>query len=400
MSNLPYFNSYLYKKVLHFEWILIILCCIAQALAWRYAPPDPTAPNLKVSLLLLGIVAALSFVRPYKGNYYDRLCFLFLDLIVISGAISAGLARFLFPLFVVVVAKACLLLDRKGLIIVFCSAFLCQLAFYSFKISIVNPAILAHGATPIALVNLIGGALVSSYAPIAMMVLVAMVTLSLLAEQNQRLETERLSREVQTLATELERTRIAREIHDSLGHTLTSLNIQLDIARKLQERNPEKATDALDVAKQLASQSLTDVRMAIQSIRDTSDFNFENALHNLLADVKQRNEMDVDVKLDVQDLPPSVAFQIFRVIQECLTNVQKHAEASQVKIELEQTDEKLKLNVSDNGRGMPTEQQHSGFGIRGMRERIESMNGTVAITAQPNKGTNINVSIPVKSEVT
>jgi signal transduction histidine kinase len=400
MDKLPFFNSFLYKKVLHFEWILIILCCIAQALAWRYAPPDPTAPNLKVSLLLLGIVAALSFVRPQKGTYYDRLCYLFLDLIVISGAISAGLARFLFPLFVVVVAKACLLLDRKGLIIVFVSAFFCQVAFYSFKIAIVNPNILAHGVTVVALINLIGGALVSSYAPVAMMVLVAMVTLSLLAEQNQRLETERLSREVQSLATELERTRIAREIHDSLGHTLTSLNIQLDIARKLHDRDPEKSTESLELAKQLASQSLTDVRMAIQSIRDTSDFNFEKSLHGLLDDVKQRNGMEVDVKLDAPDLPSSVAFQVFRVIQECLTNVQKHAEASEVKIELEQSGEKIRLVVSDNGVGMPTEEQHSGFGIRGMRERIESMNGIVIITAQPNEGTNINVSIPLKTEVT
>jgi signal transduction histidine kinase len=225
------------------------------------------------------------------------------------------------------------------------------------------------------------------------------VTLSLLAEQNQRLETERLSREVETLATELERTRIAREIHDSLGHTLTSLNIQLDIARKLNERDPQKSTDALELAKQLASQSLTDVRMAIQSIRESADFNFENAVQGLVDDVKQSQSVDVELKLDVENLPSSVGFQLFRVIQECLTNVMKHANASQVKIELEQNGEKLRLNVSDNGCGMPTDEQHSGFGIRGMRERIESMNGTVAISAQPNQGTHINVSIPVRHEV-
>jgi signal transduction histidine kinase len=399
MNKLPHFNTYLFKKVIHFEWILIIVCCIAQLVAWRFAPPDPTAPNLKVSLILIGIVAALSFLKPQKGGYYDRLCYLFLELIVITGAISAGLARFLFPLFVVVVAKATLLLDRKGLIIVFFSAFLCQLAYYSFKYAIITPGLFVHGWTAPAIAALIAGALVSSYAPVCMMVLVVMVTFSLLAEQNQRLETERLSREVQSLATELERTRIAREIHDSLGHTLTSLNIQLDIARKLHDRDPGKSFDAVELAKQLASQSLTDVRMAIQSIRESSDFNFENALQTLLNDVKKgQDTMDVELKLDVQDVPASVGFQVFRVIQECLTNVQKHAEASEVRIELEQSGENLRLNVSDNGRGMPLETQSTGFGIRGMRERIESMNGTVAISAQPNKGTSINVSIPVKTE--
>jgi signal transduction histidine kinase len=397
MNKLPYFNTYLYRKVLHFEWILIILCCLAEALAWRYANQDPSAPNLKVSLLLLGIVAALSFVRLQRGNYYDRLCYLFLELIVISGSIAAGLARFLFPLFVVVIAKACLLLDRKGLLIVFFAAVLCQISFYSFKIHIVNPQLWTQ-PTLIWAVNVVGGAIVSAYAPIAMMVLVAMVTLSLLAEQNQRLETERLSREVQSLATELERTRIAREIHDSLGHTLTSLNIQLDIARKLHQRDPEKSTDSLELAKQLASQSLTDVRMAVQSIRETADFNFETAVQGLVEDVKQSESMNVELKLDIEALPPSVGFQLFRVIQECLTNVLKHANASEVKIQLEQSGEKLKLNVSDNGRGMPIEVQTTGFGLRGMRERIESMNGTVAINAQPNKGTNINVSIPVKAD--
>lgn len=399
MSKLPHFNAYLFKKVIHFEWILIIVCCIAQLFTWRFGPADPTAPNLKVSLILIGIVASLSFLKPHKGGYYDRLCYLFLELIVITGAIAAGLPRFLFPLFVVVVAKATLLLDRKGLIVVFVSAFLCQIAYYSFKYAIIKPGLFVHGWSAPGIAMLLASAVVASYAPIAMMVLVVMVIFSLLAEQNQRLETERLSREVQSLATELERTRIAREIHDSLGHTLTSLNIQLDIARKLHGRDPGKSNDAVEIAKQLASQSLADVRMALQSIRESSDFNFENALQDLLNDVKKRQDsMDVELKLNLQHVPPSVGFQVFRVIQECLTNVQKHADASEVRIEVEQSGENLKLNVSDNGRGMPSDTQHTGFGIRGMRERIESMNGTVAISAQPNKGTSINVSIPVKAE--
>ena len=366
MSKLPFFNSYLYKKVLHFEWALLILCGVAEAMAWRFAPPDPTAPNLKVSFILLIVVGATSFVRPYKGTYYDRLCYLFLELIVIAGATSAGLARFLFPLFVVVIAKACLLLDRKGLLIVGLAAFVCQMTYASFKISIQNPHLLDHGFTLLALVNLIGGALIFTYVAVAMMILVAMLTLSLLSEQTSRLETERLSQEVQNLATELERTRIAREIHDTLGHTLTSLNIQLEIARKLHQRDPEKSTDALETAKQLASQSLTDVRMAIQSIRNASDFNFEDSVNSLVTDIKQNQQsMDVLVEIDVHELPASVGFQLFRVIQECLTNVLKHANASEVRIQLEQSGEKLHLNVSDNGRGMQTEHSHTGFGIRG-----------------------------------
>jgi signal transduction histidine kinase len=391
------FNHELFRKVFYFEWVLLIICGIAQLLVLHLAPPDVTAPDLRVSLIFLGIVGALSVLAPIKGSYWDRFCFLLLELMLITGATLAGLSRFLFPIFVVVVAKACLMLDRWGMLTMTFFAVLSSLFWGAFKMHLQNPHILEHGFSPAAVATLLSGSFIAVYVAIVLFVLVALLTETQKAERHSRLEAERLSKEVEQLATELERSRIAREIHDSLGHTLTSLNIQLDIARKLQMREPERATEALSVAKELASQSLTDVRTALQSIRNDADFNFADAVNVLVNDVKHTTEtMDVQLDMKVDNsLPTSVGYQVFRVIQECLTNVLKHANASLVTIQVAQSPEGLQLLVSDNGKGLETPQLSNGFGIRGMQERVQSMRGTVAINASPNKGTSIDVKIPL-----
>ncbi|HEY9793662.1 MAG TPA: sensor histidine kinase [Candidatus Obscuribacterales bacterium] len=391
------FNHELFRKVFYFEWALLIICGIAQLLVLHLAPPEATAPDLRVSLIFLGIVGALSVLAPIKGSYWDRFCFLLLELMLITGATLAGLSRFLFPIFVVVVAKACLMLDRWGMLTVTFFAVLSSLFWGAFKMHLQNPHILERGFSPAAVATLLSGSFIAVYVAIVLFVLVALLTETQKAERHSRLEAERLGKEVEQLATALERGRIAREIHDSLGHTLISLNIQLDIARKLQDREPERATEALSVAKELASQSLTDVRMALQSIRNDADFNFADAVNVLVNDLKHTGDT-MDVQLDLQvdgSLPTSVGYQVFRVIQECLTNVLKHANASLVTIQVAQSAEGLQLLVCDNGKGWETPQLSKGFGIRGMQERVQSMHGTVAINAGPNKGTSIDIKIPL-----
>jgi signal transduction histidine kinase len=399
-----YFDKDLFRKVFYFEWALLIICSGAKLVAWRMAVPDPSAPDLRVSLILLGVVGALSVIVPVKGSYWDRFCFLLLELLVMTGATAAGLQRFLFPLFVVVVAKACLLLDKRGMIAVFISAVLASITYATFKIYLQAEAtheyaqVFKHHFDLMSGLILLAMSLVYVYVAIVFMVLVAFLTLALKAEGESRRETERLSKTVQQLATEVERGRIAREIHDTLGHTLTSLNIQLDVARRFAEREQERSSEALSLAKELASQSLKDVRLAIQSIRTAADFNLNQAVSGLVQDVKHTQQaMDVQLDMAVEDVPASIGYQVFRVLQECLTNVLRHAEASEVEIQLAQLDGQLRLQVRDNGKGLETGRLTPGFGIRGMQERIESMHGTVAIEAAPNKGTLINVQIPLKA---
>ena len=392
-DRLNFFHHSLFRKVFIFEWILLILCIAAESLTWKYAPPDASAPNIAVSLIFLIIVGILSFFTPLEHGYWDRLCFLFAEIILLTGATAAGLARFVFPLFTVVIAKACLVLDRRGLLITGTAAFCAQLVWGGYKVAITRPELVAHGWTLKAFLTILLGGLLLSYVAIAVLILVGMLTVSLVAEQKSRMETEKLSKEVQALATELERMRIAREIHDSLGHTLTTLNIQLDLARKFARSDSARAEKALELAKQLATQSLDNVRLAVKSIRN-SDFNLRMAVDMLLAELRETQSLDVHLVSDVPDLPATIGFQLYRVIQECLTNVIKHAEASQVSLQISDQDGQVHLRVSDNGRGLQG-QPGDGFGIRGMKERVESMHGTLAICAEPEQGTRIEVSIPL-----
>lgn len=389
-------NVDLHRKVTYFEWILIVICGLAEYVFLSFAHPSPSAPNLVISLIFLLIVFLLSFVIPARSTYWDRMCFLFLEIVLLTGCSASGLSRVVAPLYMVSVAKSCLLLDRTGQAIIFVTALLTNFANGCFKAYIMMPQIQANPFSLGSIFSLIGASFVENYATFAMIVLVEILTLTLVSEQKARLEAERLSKEVESLATELERTRIAQEIHDSLGHTLTTLNIQLEVARKFAERDQKRSSEALELAKQLASQSLTDVRTAIQSIRQP-DFDLSESINTLAKQINQSQSLKIllDISEDNKEIPKAIGYQLFRIAQECLTNVMKHAEATEVKVELKADSKKIELRVSDNGKGLPENLKLNGFGIRGMQERVESMHGNLDIQSSPGGGTRLQVSIPL-----
>lgn len=383
----------LFKKVRLFEWTLLLLCMAAEFIAWKFGPSDPTAPQLVVSLFILCIVAVLSFFTPLEGSYWDRLCFLFLEIMLLTGATAEGMARFVFPLFTVVIAKACLLLDRRGLIIIGIAAFLAQIVWASYKLILTMPSLLKDGWNFKVALTLILGSSVLTYVATAVMVLVAMLTLALMNEQKSRLETERLSKEVESLATEVERSRIAREIHDSLGHSLTTLNVQLDLLKKYSTDAGQEEQEALLSAKELATQALNDVRLAVQSLRH-SNFHLEDSIRSLVKDTAQAHTIEIELLSAVPTMPATMAFQIYRILQECLTNVLKHAQASKVTINLQNTGQQIELTVADNGLGLP-EGFSDGFGITGIKERVSSLHGSMAINTPKGQGTRVEVTIPL-----
>ena len=116
---------------------------------------------------------------------------------------------------------------------------------------------------------------------IASSLLVILLCLTVLAERKSRQQAAALSAEVETLAADLERTRIARDIHDSLGHTLTTLDVQLEVAQTLYSQDPERAFQAINQAKSLSGQSLEEVRRALSTMRN-GVFNLSTALKSLV----------------------------------------------------------------------------------------------------------------------
>ena len=228
---------------------------------------------------------------------------------------------------------------------------------------------------------------------IAVSIFVIFLGSIVVAEHKSRKRAEALGEQVEILAKNLERTRIARDIHDSLGHTLTDLDIQLKVAQKLRDRNPEQAFEAIDTAATLSAQCIEDVSHAVQTMR-RSDFNLDRALNNLLEQARNNSFKKVRWELDLPQLSLSTSHQIYCMVKEGLINIQKHANASMVGFWGYSTAEQVILKLEDNGIGFNLQQVNSGFGLQGMMERVQIVGGKLKIDSAPGKGTQILITIP------
>ncbi|MBD2075816.1 sensor histidine kinase [Phormidium sp. FACHB-592] len=215
----------------------------------------------------------------------------------------------------------------------------------------------------------------------------------LIAERKSRLQAEALTQEVEQLAATLERNRIARDIHDSLGHSLTALQIQLEVAQKLREHDPNQALQALDLAKLLSGECLQDVRRSLQTLH-RSPFDLQQALVTLVAQVKQHQSFQVRLDMQLPSLPLQTSHQLYCIVQEGLTNIQKHADATLVEVRAQFSDREVVLELMDDGKGFDLSQPHTGFGLRGMQERVQLLGGQIELHTAPSQGTVIHITIP------
>ena len=209
--------------------------------------------------------------------------------------------------------------------------------------------------------------------------------------------------EVEELTIVRERTRLAREIHDTLGHYLSILTIQLETISKLQERDPARAAVEIAEARRVAAQSMQEVRNAVAALRPTgiAELSFAEAIMQL-GKAFERNAEDpaltLDLETELPPLSPDISVALYRAVQEALTNIRKHAQASKVLVRLRYEDGALELLVLDNGKGMAdtTPDRHGeGFGLVGLRERIELLGGQVSYGPAEQGGYRVRVRVPV-----
>ncbi len=207
--------------------------------------------------------------------------------------------------------------------------------------------------------------------------------------------------EVEELTIVRERTRLAREIHDILGHHLSILNIQLETIGKLQERDPARVAIEIAEARRVAAQSMQEVRNAVAALRPTSiaTMSLTGALGQLGKEF-EHNALDTTLTLDCETklppLPPDISHALYRAVQEALTNIRKHAQASKVLVRLRYEDRSIELLVLDNGRGASASeaQQGNGFGLIGLRERVELLGGQVTHGPAEQGGYRVVVRVP------
>jgi len=238
-------------------------------------------------------------------------------------------------------------------------------------------------------------------------------------DQAVRREVERLARELEAanarlresaaqageLARSRERNRLAREIHDSLGHYLTVVNVQLEAARALLESKgwKEPSPDlyaALEKAQTLTRSGLADVRRSVAALRadPMGDKSFLDAVKAL---IEENQEAGLLVTLRTEGAErnpnPQTELTLYRTLQEALTNVRKHARASRADVVLEFGETTARLEVHDNGIGLSTpEDDEEKFGLRGIRERVELLQGRLEIGPGPGGGVTLAVELPLE----
>jgi signal transduction histidine kinase len=382
--NLIQSSNPLVKRVMYAYLGLLGLTIVLETVVAGVLGSFPTIVRTSICIGMLTSLAVFSLYWPEDKPRWFRITFCLIELAVLAGASLLGIYRWIAPLYLVMIARSSLLVDQEDLPKVVLAACVSQFAWYFVHAFVSLPA----GVWSQMLATAMISALMMTASTSILVVVVAILMRTLISEQLLRDENE-------ILATELERTRIAREIHDTVGHSLTSLKIQLELANRLIERGDDKAKDALSQAEQLAARSLTDTRVALQSIRN-SDFDFTKALDELVREL--RSTGTVQVNLDCAEVPKmsnAISYQLYRVIQECMTNTLKHAQANQLTVRLSEHDGQVKLEVNDDGKGFESDTICDGFGLKGLRERISSLHGEVVVASHQGKGTTVTVSVPL-----
>jgi signal transduction histidine kinase len=205
--------------------------------------------------------------------------------------------------------------------------------------------------------------------------------------------------QIEDLAAVQERNRIAREIHDSLGHALTSLNVQLQTAVKLWQHDPVEAKPFVDQAQRLGKVAMQEVRQSVHALRADAveEEPLEKTIATLVKEFCQSTGIQVKTQIDLQAvLPAQMTKTIYRVVQESLTNICKHAEANWVQINLQQMTDRIHLSIRDDGHGFQPQIKPSGFGLHGMQERIMALQGSFKVESELGAGCCILVELPLQ----
>jgi signal transduction histidine kinase len=210
-------------------------------------------------------------------------------------------------------------------------------------------------------------------------------------------ELKNYAERVRELAVSEERARMAREMHGSVGHYLTVVNVQLEAATKLMDGNPERAREEVAKAKALASDALSEVRRSVRALKPLAveRRSVIVALSALAQDFEGAGPtVAFKVEGEERNLPTEVELALYRALQESMTNALKHSRARQISISLIFGEESVRLKVTDDGAGAPEDAYERGFGLTALRERAEALGGTLKAGNTSEGGFALEVELP------
>ena len=207
---------------------------------------------------------------------------------------------------------------------------------------------------------------------------------------------------VRDLSVSEERARMAREIHDSVGHHLTVINLQLQNARRFRERRPEEAWEEVEGARELALEALSEVRRSVRALKPLA-VEGKTGAGSLAALARNLDGIGIEVSFETEgeerELPESAELALYRAMQEGLTNAAKHAKARRVRTKLSFSEGDVRLVVADDGEGAGGRgEADGGFGLRALKERVEILGGTITWGDRPEGGFALVVRLPVRPD--
>jgi signal transduction histidine kinase len=223
---------------------------------------------------------------------------------------------------------------------------------------------------------------------------------SLLAElQEAHRQLQEYALHAEEMAVVQERNRLAREMHDTLGHRLTVAAVQLEGAQRLCSTDPDRAQVMVGTVRDEVREALGELRSAVATLRAPleADLRLRSSLQRLITNFEEATGFIVHQVLPekMPELPGVYRLAIFRAAQEALTNVQKHAEATHVWLMLTSQDNAVTLLVGDDGQGVSLSGEQAGFGLRGMRERAAQLGGELHLEPRRGGGTQVSFRLPL-----
>ena len=202
--------------------------------------------------------------------------------------------------------------------------------------------------------------------------------------------------EVEEMTISRERTKVAQELHDSLGHSLMALNMHLEFAKNICSTKPKKAEEVLAKSEKIAKGSINDLRKAVSLLSSELQITeFNTSLEKLISTFDLFNDIKITFNMNesIDDLSPLIKTSIYKTIQEAITNSLSHGNSTEITIKITRKSENIKLVVADNGIGCNNISKSNG--LNGIEHRIKLLRGTTQYFSHNNLGFSIKVFIPI-----
>ena len=386
-----------FRLLLYLEWLLLATAALMEVLH-----PFQSLWSLLLRVGAIALFGAIGLrlptVRLRRKVLFTALEFGLILLPIVHEGLSS---RSSFLLFLVLLMRSCMIFRQPGQLIVL------SLALLSYSSLLLSKPILPDKIRATVWEWRFSNVLLFGLTLVFALLLIN----ALIAERQSREQLEiahdklaitheqlrHYALRIEDQATLQERNRIAREIHDGLGHTLATQTIQLNNALLFCKSEDEKALEFLKQAKQLGSEALLEIRKSVSVLRSNplQGLSLESAIDKLLQDFQRMTAIEVSnsIRLPVL-LSQELNTTLYRIVQESLTNIHKHAGATMVTVGLQEHAGQIYLSIADNGEGFDPAQNTTGFGLQGMREPVAAAGGQFAIYSKSENGCRISVSLP------